>query len=136
MDKFITGVTSVVASIVASLFGVIDMPIQGLLWFMLFDILSGLIKAVYIKKLDSTIMWKGLLKKSGILLVICVANRMDIVLNMESMMIRNTACMFYIAMEGLSLVENLGQIVELPKFIVNILNKLHDDSDTGGKENV
>lgn len=133
MDKLIALVSSWAIATATAIFGQIDLLPQCLLWFMLFDMISGLMKAIYNKKLDSDIMWRGMLRKGAILLVIAVSHRLDITLDMTNMMIRNTACMFYITMEGLSLVENVGEIVTLPKFIVDLLQKLHDQSNEGGE---
>lgn len=56
--------------------------------------------------LDSKVGWEGLLRKGMILLVVLVASLLDRVVGGEGWMFRNMACWFYIANEGLSILEN------------------------------
>lgn len=118
-------------TLVTTVFGGITIPFITLLWFILFDMVSGLIKAVYNKDLSSATMSKGLIKKGFMLLVIAVSFRLGILANDTSFIILNMVCLFYIACEGLSILENASSFIELPEFLTKFLRTLKDNNDKG-----
>lgn len=74
----------------------------------------------------------GLLKKGVIMLVILVAAQLDGVINGGEgvTLFRSAAEFFYIASEGLSIVENAGLLgVPVPKGIKQALEALRDKND-------
>ena len=99
-------------TIVLWMFGGIDIAMQCLLWAIIIDYISGLIKAYCTKTLDSKIGFKGLLKKVGILCIVCIAVIVDRITG-ESGAIRTVVIYYFVANEGLSVVENLA-IAGLP----------------------
>lgn len=101
-----------VASVVIWLFGGIDIAMQCLLIAIVIDYISGLIKAYNTKTLDSKIGFKGILKKVGILCIVCLAVLIDR-LTGESGAIRTLVIYYFVANEGLSVLENLS-IAGLP----------------------
>ena len=101
-----------VASVVIWLFGGIDIAMQCLLIAIVIDYISGLIKAFNTKTLDSKIGFKGILKKVGILCIVCLAVLIDR-LTGESGAIRTLVIYYFVANEGLSVLENLS-IAGLP----------------------
>ena len=74
---------------------------------MVLDYITGLLSAWInpSKKLDSRKGWRGLAKKAVIVIIIMVAHMADIVFN-QGTITRDIAIMFYIANEGLSILEN------------------------------
>ena len=94
------------------MFGGIDIAMQCLLWAIVIDYISGLIKAYCTKTLDSKIGFKGLLKKVGILCIVCIAVIVDRITG-ESGAIRTVVIYYFVANEGLSVIENLA-IAGLP----------------------
>lgn len=99
-------------TIVLWMFGGIDIAMQCLLWAIVIDYISGLIKAYCTKTLDSKIGFKGLLKKVGILCIVCIAVIVDRITG-ESGAIRTVVIYYFVANEGLSVLENLA-IAGLP----------------------
>lgn len=99
--------------------------------FLLIDMITGIMKALVTKKMDSKIGYKGFIRKAGIMLVIIIANLLDLLTGYE-FLFRNIAILFYIGLESLSIVENMGHIgVPLPKMITKYLKQLSQQGNKG-----
>lgn len=128
MDKIISVIAANVATVFIYLFGGIDVALQCLLIAIVIDYISGLIKAYTTKTLSSTIGFKGILKKVGVLLIVMVAVIMDRV-TLNNGGIRTLVIYYFVANEGLSVLENLA-VAGLP-----IPKKLRDALKALKKEN-
>jgi toxin secretion/phage lysis holin len=84
-----------------------DMALQVLVLFVVLDYITGLIAAWYEKRLDSRVGFRGIAKKILLFVPIAICYALDRVLGQE--ILRSLAIFFYIANEGLSIVENLGR---------------------------
>lgn len=84
-----------------------DMALQTLIIMIALDYGSGLAKAFYEKRLSSEIGAKGIVKKVMMLLVVVMASQLDIFMNTKSQLIRTAVIYFYVANEGISILENL-----------------------------
>lgn len=84
-----------------------DMALQILVFFVVLDYLTGLVAAWYEKKLDSNVGFRGIAKKILLFVPIAVAYALDQMLGQE--ILRSLAIFFYLANEGLSMLENLGR---------------------------
>ena len=103
--------------------------------FMVIDIVTGLIKALIKRKLNSKIGYKGFLKKASIMLVIILANWLDMLTITDVPVFKTIAIYFYIGMEGLSILENLKQIgVPIPKAISKYIDQLAKEEEPTNKE--
>lgn len=112
------------------LFGKLDGLLFALIICIILDYITGVMAAVKERTLDSRTGAKGILKKIGILLIIIMVNVLDVHVFDGSGIIRNVVISFYIANEGISILENAGQLgIPLPKKLVKILNQLKDDSE-------
>lgn len=98
------------------------------------DIITGITKGFYKKELRSRNMSQGMIRKAMIFIVIILANMIDITVFGGVSVCRMAVVTFYIAYEGLSILENLGQMdVPLPDFIKSHLELLRDKSNEKGK---
>ncbi len=114
---------------VASIFGKWDTVLAALIVIMALDYVTGVIKAVYTKTVSSEIGYKGILKKITVLVVVALANIMQ-VLTGGAVAIRETVLMFYIANEGISILENIASVsTKMPDSVKNILLQLRDKND-------
>lgn len=95
------------------LFGSWDTAIIVLICFMVTDYITGVVKGWYTKDLSSDIGLKGLARKFLILLVVMMAVLMDRLLSNGTWVFRTLACYFYIANEGISILEN-AIVIGLP----------------------
>lgn len=127
MEKILL-VFSITGSWFLFLIGGWQMLLTVLIVFMIIDIMTGLIKAVIEKKLSSKLGYKGFLKKATIMLVIILANWLDMLTVSDIPVFKTTAIYFYIGMEGLSILENLHYIgVPIPKIISKFIDNISRD---------
>ncbi|WP_019416114.1 holin family protein [Paenisporosarcina sp. TG20] len=127
MEKILF-VLSITGSWFLFLIGGWQMLLTVLIVFMVIDIITGLIKAAIEKKLSSKQGYKGFLKKAAMMLVIILANWIDMLTVSDIPVFKTTAIYFYIGMEGLSILENLHSIgVPIPKIISKFIDKISND---------
>lgn len=109
-----------------------DADIITLLVFMGVDFLLGIIVAGVFKqskktksgRLNSAASFKGLFKKGAVLLVVLIANRLD-VMGGDGHTVRSLVVLFFLGNEGLSILENLGLMgVPFPPALKNALEAL------------
>ena len=107
------------------LFGAWDIALMVLVCFMVLDYLTGLIKAYLTKKLSSNVGLHGIARKSVILIVLIMSVMLDRRLNSGTWVFRTLVCYFYIANEGLSILENCSVIgLPIPQKIQEALEQL------------
>lgn len=142
--KTIVKMTAAIGGVIGGALGGWDSLLSVLVGMMAADYISGVIVAAMGKSkktehggLSSKVGWIGLAKKGLMLLVVLIGTLLDGALGVDAMC-RDAACWFYIANEGLSLLENMNNAgVPFPEKIKQILgNKLdkanENDQNTGG----
>lgn len=118
----------ILASMFIFLVGGIDNLFITLLIFIALDYLTGLIKAIYQKKLNSKLGLKGILKKLGYILIVIVATLFDYLIGDKTMAIRTLCIYFFISNEAISILENWGKMgLPLPKKIFQVFESLKDE---------
>ncbi|EQF28855.1 TPA: holin family protein [Clostridioides difficile] len=128
-DGKLNAITAVIGTYFTWLFGAWEEVLAILLTLMLIDYLFGVIKGFVLKKLSSNVGFKGIAKKSGILVIVAVAALLDRLINNGDWIFKTLVCYFYIANEALSITENCAAI-GLP-----IPNKIKEALEQLGKEN-
>ena len=89
------------------------------------DYISEIVSAWINKELSSRIGFVGIIKKVCIFLVVMAAQCISLITDVEG--IRDVTVSFYIANEGISILENLGRIgVPLPKKLVDVLKQIKE----------
>lgn len=134
-DKIVKSLAAI-AGAIAGLFGGWDLMLKVLLIFMVTDYVTGWIVAILgnsVKTesghLDSRISWKGILKKGLALAVVLLGAMLDKTLGQDHAF-RTMACWFYIANEGLSILENLALAgIPFPTGFKNMLEQLREKND-------
>ena len=92
-------------------------------------IVDRFIKGIYNKKLSSNTGWHGLLKKVSTLCVVALAHVVQHLLG-DSVAIRDIVIMFYVANEGLSILENVAEVsMVIPEQLREVLMQLREDKD-------
>ncbi|ADL40329.1 holin [Clostridium phage phiCTP1] len=115
----------VAGALLTFLFGGWDMSLEILAVFILLDYISGLVKAFTTKTVNSQTGFKGLLKKSEILIILIVATLLDRLINSGDWIFRTLVCYYYIANEGISILENCGKSgLPVPQKLVDALEQL------------
>ena len=116
---------SILGTLFTWLFGAWDIALMVLVCFMVLDYLTGLIKAYLTKKLSSNVGLHGIARKSVILIVLIMSVMLDRILNSGTWVFRTLVCYFYIANEGLSILENCSVIgLPIPQKIQEALEQL------------
>lgn len=132
MDKIFNGmsvITAMAGGIIAVLFGSWDKLLYTLMILMVLDYALGIIKAVYTKTLSSEIGFKGLLKKIAMLVIVALANTIQNLMG-GNVAVREIVIMFYIANEGISILENAAVILpQMPDKLKDILLQLRGDNN-------
>ena len=102
----------------------------ALIVFMVLDYITGLMCEVIDKKLSSAVGFKGICKKVLILMLVGVANIMDVHVISTGSALRGAVVCFYLANEGLSLLENAAHIgLPVPERLKDVLAQLHNRED-------
>ena len=105
------------------LFGSFDIMIKTLLVFIVIDYITGIFVAVTNKKISSSLGFKGILGKITIFCLIALATSLDNILHTNA--IRLLVISFYIANEGISILENTAKLnVPYPKKLKDVLEEL------------
>lgn len=130
-------ITGVLASAITYLFGGWSGALSTLILFMILDYVTGVIVAGIFHKsnktdsgsLSSIAGFKGLFKKLAILIAVVVANHIDGIMGLNSVLL-NAVIYGFIANEGLSILENLGAMgIQLPDKLVKALDTLINKED-------
>jgi toxin secretion/phage lysis holin len=123
--RIFNGIAAGIGGVFTYILGGWDTPLRVLFWFMFIDYLTGLIGAVYQNRLNSKVGYKGIAKKISILIVVVVGVLLDRLINDNVWVFRSLVCYFYIANEGISILENIGKTrVPLPQKLISVLEQL------------
>ena len=124
MKYFINNVISVILTTIVYLLGGIDIALQSLLIVIVIDYLTGIASAIYNKELSSKIGFKGIIKKFSYLLVVALSVVIDNLLG-QSGLIRSLVIYFFVANDGLSIIENMAKMnVKLPQRLIDALEQI------------
>lgn len=108
------------------IWGGMDTVFVIFLCLMVIDYATGVLCAIKTKSLSSETGFSGLLKKVGMLSIAALAHFIGEFTGMPE--IRSVVIGFYIANEGISIVENAARLgVKMPKKLVDILKQLNSD---------
>ena len=118
-------------------------PVNGLLIalivFVITDYVTGFASAIVRKKLSSSVGFKGLARKVLIFLIVGIANVLDVYVLGANAVLRTAVILFYMANEGLSIIENAGEIgLPIPRKLKEVLAQLRKKSgeeDKDGQDN-
>ncbi len=127
MKLTLTSIFTVCCTAATYLFGGWDVALIVLVGFMAIDYLTGVAVAIVNKKLSSHIGFIGLIKKLFIVLMLIMAVMLDRLVNGGQWIFRTLVAYFYIANEGISIVENVARLgVPIPQRIVEILEQIKE----------
>ena len=129
MRHFVNNAISVILTTFVYLVGGIDVAMKSLLIVIAIDYVTGVLSAIYNKKLNSTIGLKGILKKFSYLIIVSLSVILDRIVG-DTGAIRTLVIYFFVANDGISIVENIGKMgVPLPKKLTEVLEQLRSKGD-------
>ena len=130
MSDFIKNILAGICAVLSFAFGQWDGLMIALIALIMLDYISGVIAAAVKKQLSSAVGAKGIAKKIFMLLIVAVANIVDINVIGSGSILKNVTMIFYICNECISLIENAGRIgVPVPKKLMDVLEQLKNNND-------
>jgi toxin secretion/phage lysis holin len=128
----IDSIFAVIGTAIAQALGGWDLALRVLVALVVLDYITGVVVAIFEKNLSSAIGGKGIVKKVMIFALVYVAVLVDKATNTD--LIRTLTIMFYIANEGISVLENAGKLgVPYPAPLKSILVQLKAKSNGEGE---
>ena len=120
-------IAAVIGGFCGLLWGKLDGVMMALIIFISIDYITGLMVAVATQTLNSSTGFKGLAKKVFILLLVLIANILDTHVMGGSGVVRGVVIAFYLANEGISILENAGKLgVPYPQKLKDVLEQLKE----------
>lgn len=114
--------------------GGFDGLLYALVVFMAADYITGVMCAVSDKKLSSAVGFKGICRKVLILMLVGIANLLDVQVIGTGAVLRTAVIFFYLSNEGVSLLENAAHLgLPIPEKLKVVLVQLHDKSERDGE---
>lgn len=127
MDKFFQTVSAIVCGVCGFLWGSFDGLLYALVAFMAIDYVTGVISAVITKNLSSEVGFRGIAKKVIIMALVAVGHILDSRIADGGTVCRSAVIGFYIANEGISILENAEKLgLPLPKKLTDVLKQLKE----------
>ncbi len=108
MALYFKAVTGALAGIASAIFGPLDAMLYGLVFCVAADYITGICAAIYERKLDSRVGYVGILKKVVLMTVVALSHVVGNVSGVPA--VRDVVIGFYIANEGLSILENAAKM--------------------------
>lgn len=129
MKHIVSNIISVILTTTIYLLGGLDIALKSLLIIIVIDYVTGILSAIYNKKLNSKIGFKGIIKKFSYLFIIALSVIIDNILG-KTGTIRTLVIYFFVANDGLSILENVAEMnIPLPKKLIDVLEQLKKKGD-------
>ena len=113
-------------TVISFLFGDIDGMFIALVSLIVLDYISGVAAAAVEKRVSSAVGARGIAKKLFMLLIVALANIIDINV-IGGHTLRTVTVVFYLCNECISLIENAGRIgVPVPAKLLQVLEQLKE----------
>ena len=124
MKYAINNIISIILTTFVYLMGGLDIALYSLIIVIVIDYLTGIGSAIYNNELSSKIGLKGIIKKFCYLLIVALSVVIDNLLG-QSGLIRSLVIYFFVANDGLSIIENMAKMgVKLPQKLIDALKQI------------
>lgn len=119
---------SLIATTFIYLMGGFDIALQCLLIIIILDYITGVLAAIYNKKLNSKIGIKGIVKKVGYLCLVALCVIVDKITG-QTGIIRSIVIYFLVSNDGISIIENLVEMnIKVPKKVKDSLEQIRKEN--------
>lgn len=137
MKEIWTGIQvafSAIGGMLGWFLGGTDGFLYALLAFVILDYITGVMVAAIQKKVSSEVGFKGICKKVLIVILVGMANIVDVQIIGNGSAIRTAVIFFYLSNEGISILENTALIgLPVPQKLKDVLEQLKDHSNKEDK---
>ncbi|MGG3943359.1 phage holin family protein [Peribacillus psychrosaccharolyticus] len=128
----IKSIGTLIASFGAYILGMINEWVVVLVFFMLLDMGTGLLRSWMTKSWNSTIGMSGIIKKVAIIFLIGMAGGVEYIISAAGQDSKGIVILgvtsFFIVNEGISILENCAQLgLPIPPILYNALEKLNKE---------
>lgn len=107
-----------------------DGLLYALVVFMVADYITGVMCAFADKKLSSAVGFRGICRKVLILMLVGIANLLDVQVIGTGSVLRTAVIFFYLSNEGVSLLENAAHLgLPITEKLKAVLAQLHDKAN-------
>ena len=128
MEKIFQAIFGGLGAIAGFIWGGLDGMIIALLICIALDYFTGVLVGVAQKKLSSQVGFRGICKKVAILILVGLAHILDVYVLKTGSILRSAVSAFYIANEGISILENCGNLgLPIPKKLKDVLAQLKNE---------
>ena len=125
-------IIGIIGGFLASVLGGWDLLLKVFIGAIIADYATGVLAALFNHKLSSEVGFKGIVKKMMMIIVVSFAYNLQTILTLP---LREIVLMFFIANEGISLLENCSNVgLPLPEQLRDALIQLRNGSDKDKKE--
>lgn len=129
MKNIFNFISGTLATTLVYFLGGWDIALQILITVVVLDYGTGILKAIYNKKINSAVGVKGIVKKVGYFIIVAVAVILDRIAG-NTGAIRTLVIYFFVANEGISILENWGGMgLPLPQKIFDVLEQLKSENN-------
>ncbi len=143
MEKLFSGITSsfsgiavafgLAGGVVLKLLGGYDKLLHLLVVLVVVDYATGILKGIANKSLSSEVGFRGLIKKILIFSLVAVSVSLQYVVG-NIVPLREVVIVFYVANEGLSILENVGEFLPLPPKLKEVLMQLRSTEQSPARQ--
>jgi len=121
---------SATGGVIGAFLGGVDGLMYTLITFIIIDYITGFMCAVVDHRLSSEVGFRGIAKKVCILMLVGIANLLDVNVIGTGAILRTAVIFFYLSNEGVSILENAGRLgLPIPEKLHTILIQLHDKAE-------
>jgi len=126
--NIINKTSGVIGGVLGWYFGKLDGFLIALITFIMVDYITGFLRALVEKRLNSRVGARGIAKKITILLIVGLATMINNqIIQGDSSVLRTAVIFFYISNEGLSIIENSAALgLPIPDKFKEALVQLND----------
>lgn len=126
----------VAAGVIGGIIGGFLQPVRGpviaLLVFVVLDYITGVLAAIIKKELSSETGWHGLIRKVAIFVLVGLSALLDTYALEGATICRTATVFFYLANEGISILENCSRIgIPIPAKLEAILKQIQEEKQNG-----
>ena len=133
MDRILRFFRTIVIAMGAALGVFLGRPdglLITLICFAIVDYVTGVVSAAINHKLNSATGFKGIAKKLFMFALVGVANLIDVNALSGTAVLRGAVICFYLANEGLSIIENAGEIgLPIPEKLKKLIEQLKESEE-------